>query len=613
MFRLHVLSLIVAIAMLVVPGTMRADPGPLTSPDGVRTQILEIPEPQPVRASETLFRGLLYTPEAGTNPNSPGIIIIHGGLAGHPARQTDAARFAAARLAAKGYTVFSPMTRHSRDEYSTQFEDIEIDIRTSIAALEARGIREIILAGHGLGSARISYYQATQQDARVKALIHFSPVDDIAGPDGAARRRIKDYDQKLAEAEAAIAAGGSNTNLSGSATAEELANVRGIINAVSGYLYTAESFVSHWGPDTKARNPILWQEIDDPMLMLVGSEDETTPDNWKQGLQSLAEQRSQIETLSYDGVNAAFEGTWDATTEDIADWLDAIGLAPRPRIEVELLDARMGDGAYLPGILYTPEDGPDPAKPAFVLQHGWTGNTMYSSNHWLAKRLAEAGYVALAPQTRVSGPPQSRRASLAEYVEDIGAWMDVMDARGFDRVIAEGHSMGGLWLSNYMSVTDDPRVIGMVYLAPTRDVSEYLRGGLGAERYDALYEKMWPAVQAGQGMDVYHYEKFRVPNVDQKTGPVSRTLIFAKTFVEYHGPDTRAVHTARVAEFSRPSLSIAGRQDLLMTDTFIDQFLASHQGDAQVIWYENGSHGLRESKDRVAADVLDWTQQTFGE
>ena len=162
-----------------------------------------------------------------------------------------------------------------------------------------------------------------------------------------------------------------------------------------------------------------------------------------------------------------------------------------------------------------------------------------------------------------------------------------------------------------MSLTDDERVIGVVYLAPTRDVPEYLRGGLGDERYEDAYARMSAAVERGEGDEVFNFEKFRVPNVDPETGPVSATLTLARTFMEYHGPETRAVHTERVAEFNRPSLSIAGRQDLLMTDAFIEQFVEAHQGDAKVVWYEDGSHGLRESKDRVAADVLKWTRKTF--
>lgn len=577
---------------------------------GFKTEIIEIPDPSPVRKGEPLT-ALLYTPEDGINIYSPGIVMIHGGLAGHPARQVGAPRFAAERLAAMGYTVLSPMTRHSRDEFKTMFEDVAIDIDTSLDALEARGIQRFVLAGHSMGSVRVSYYQASTQDPRVEALVHFAPTADMGGKDGVAKNLIPNYDEKVREAKAVIAAGGSNLNLSNSATKEELENNRGIINAVGGYLYTAEAFLNHWGPDSKTRNSDLMPENTAPILMMAGSYDTAVPPGRMKKLKKLAKKSPKVDYITYKKVNHFFEGVWDESVADMVEWLAELDLAPKPRVNVELIDTRMGNDRHLPGVLYTPEGGADPDKPTFVLQHGWTGNTLHSSNHWLGWRLAQAGYAVFSPQTRISGPPGALRTSLAEYAEDIGNWIDALEERGFDKLILEGHSMGGLWLSNYMSLTDDKRVVGMVYLAPTRDVPEYLRGGLGDERYEDAYARMQAAVESGDGYETFNFEKFRVPNVDPVSGPVSATLTLAKTFMEYHGPDTRAMHTARVSEFSRPSLSIAGRKDLLMTDEFIDTFVESHGGEASVVWYENGSHGFRESKEKVAADIVDWTKATF--
>lgn len=577
---------------------------------GIKTEIVQFTAPNALRPDQPLT-SLLYTPEEGTNIYNPGIVFIHGGLAGHPARQVGAPRFAAERLAAKGYTVISPMTRHARDEFRTKFEDIVYDIDAAISALESRGISDIVLAGHSMGSVRISYYQATTKDPRVQALIHFAPTADMGGADGIGRTFIPDYDAKVQLAQDTVAKGGSNINLSGSAAQEEIQNNSGIINAIGGYFYTAESFLSHWGPDALSRNSDIMPENTVPILMMAGTLDGAVPAGRMERLKSLAVNSPRVDHITYENVNHFFEGVWDESANDVASWLSDIGLGTGARVTFDVIDARMGNGRHLPGILYLPEGGGDPSKPAFILQHGWTGINMHSSNHWLGWRLAREGYVVLAPQTRVSGGPGAMRTSLADVATDLGSWVDAMDARGFDKLIMEGHSMGGLWVSNYMSVTDDPRVVGMVYLAPTRDVPEYLRGGLGDERYEAAYERMSSAMARGEGDSAFNFEKFRVPNVDPETGPVSATLTLARTFMEYHGPDTRAYHTERVKEFARPSLSIAGRQDLLMTDAFIGQFTSSHAGEADVVWYDNGSHGLRESKDRVLSDVVEWTEENF--
>lgn len=576
---------------------------------GFRTEIITIPDPEALRSGEPMM-AILYTPESGINIYSPAIVIIHGGLAGHPARQVGAARFAAERLAAKGYTVLSPMTRHSRDELRTKFEDIVYDIDNSLDALEARGIQRFVLAGHSMGSARIAYHQAKTQDPRVKALVHFAPTADMGGEGGVAATFLPDYEDKVRRAQAAVAEGRGNLDYGKGETGEGGLKTPELINAVAGYFYTAESFLSHWGPDTKARNSDIMPENTVPILMMAGTIDSAVPAGRMEKLKELATKSPKVDVISYDGVNHFFENVWDQSSNDTAEWLKDIGLAPERRVNVEIIDTRMGNGRHLPGILYVPENA-DPEKPAFILQHGWTGDIMHSSNHWLGQRLARAGHVVLAPQTRMSGPPGAYRGTLENMSVDLGKWVDAMDARGYSKIIMEGHSMGGLWSSNYVSRTNDPRIVGMVYLAPTRDVPTYLREGLGDKAYEELVADAMKQVKAGKGNSHFYFKKFRRPTVDSVTGPVSATLQLANTVVEYHGPKTRGYHTARVAEFDRPALAIAGRKDSLMTDEFIGRFTKAYKGDLTTVWYEDGSHGFRESKDRVADDILKWVKKNY--
>jgi len=71
----------------------------------------------------------------------------------------------------------------------------------------------------------------------------------------------------------------------------------------------------------------------------------------------------------------------------------------------------------------------DPDKPAFVLQHGRTGEIMHSSNHWLSTRLARAGHVVFAPHTWMSGPAGSYRGTLANMTANLGNRVNAMDTR----------------------------------------------------------------------------------------------------------------------------------------------------------------------------------------
>ena len=577
---------------------------------GIRTEILTLPDPHPIRPDEPLM-AILYMPEAGVNIYSPGIVMVHGGLGGHPARQVGAPRFAAERLAAKGYTVLSLMHRHSRDEFQTLFEDIVYDIDTGLDFLEARGMQELILAGHSMGSIRITYYQASTQDPRVKALVHFAPTADIAGPDGAAEGMSPDYEAKVAEAQAAVAAGRKKRDLSPDPNPATAEIPDTWIDLVGGYLYNAEAFLSHWGPAAKANNSDWMPKNTVPILMLAGTYDSAVPPGRMEELKQLAINSPKVDHITYQDVNHFFEGVWDQSTDDMVTWLNEIDLGPKPRVHVDIVDTRVANGRHLPGILYTPENGPDPDKPAFVLKHGWTGDIIHSSNHWLGWRLAQAGYVALAPETRTSGRRGVQAYKLEDVADDFGHWIDFLENRGFDRIIMEGHSAGGIWISNYMSETNDPRVIGMVYLAPTRNMPDHFRNGMGRKRYEQVVADAQAAVDRGDGRTHLVNEKYMIADYDPERGIRGGVTMLADNFLNYYGPDSRAVHTDRVRDFDRPSLSIAGTADLLMTEDFIRRFTRAHKGKAEAVWYEGGSHGLRESKDRVLSDIVAWTEKNF--
>ena len=88
-------------------------------------------------------------------------------------------------------------------------------------------------------------------------------------------------------------------------------------------------------------------------------------------------------------------------------------------------------------------------------------------------------------------------------------------------------------------------------------------------------------------------------------------LLTAKAFLDNNGPDSRAMHTQRVREFTLPGLSITGAKDPLMAESFVEEFGRAYRGPLTALRYPNGSHGLRENKDRVGQDVRDWLDKTY--
>ncbi len=580
---------------------------PMEDVDGIKVEVLSIPTATTPTDGEPLM-ALLYYPEEGINPYGPGILMHHGGPGGHPARQVGAPRFAAERLAARGYTVLSIMSRHARNHHVRPFEESAFDIKAGLDFLEMRGMEDLILAGHSLGSIRITYYQTSTHDPRVKAHVHFAPTSDMYGE---LPLQFLPLDDLTKEASTAIGRGAGRPK-----DPLDPGRVKGLepdvwIHLSEGDFYSPESFMSFWSPLAKTKNSDWFPHIDVAILMLAGSNDIMVPEGRLKFLAERATASPRVDYFRYEGANHFFEKFHDQSVEDMVNWLNDIGLGVRNRITIDVVDTQMVTGRHLPGILYMPESGPDMGKPAFLLMHGWTGDILHSSNHWLGWRLAQAGYVVLAPQTRTSSRQGIQRAKLNDVADDLGSWIDFMESRGFCKIIMEGHSAGGIWISNYMSVSDDPRVVGMVYLAPTRDMSTHARRGIGDDRYKEIVAEAEAAVARGEGRTHVINEMYYTADVPPEIGFRTTIVMLAEQFLEYWGPNARSIHTDRVREFDRPSLTIAGRLDGLMTEDFVRRFTRAHKGQTEAIWYEDGSHRLLESKNRVLDDIVNWTEKNF--
>ena len=158
-----------------------------------------------------------------------------------------------------------------------------------------------------------------------------------------------------------------------------------------------------------------------------------------------------------------------------------------------------------------------------------------------------------------------------------------------------GHSNGGIHISNYMSRTHDPRVKGVVFMAPTLDEREYDMRRDGPAKFDAELAEAKAAIDRGEG----------------RTHMIG--YLTAQVFWDVENPATRSTHTARIAEYSVPTLSIVGDKDpLFQQGDFLKRFMAAQRpGIARLVMLPGGSHGMRESKDTVVADIDGWIRGTF--
>ena len=552
-----------------------------------------------------LTPAVLFTPKLGANVYGPAIVMLDGGLGSNPGRSDEPTRFSAERLAVKGYTVLSLYSHMERGYPLNRFGQTRYDIAAALDFLERMGFEHFGLVGRSYGADAVANYLATDPDAslatpdqrRVLAAVLFDPVTDVrkfagSGLDGAG------YAPKVADAQATVAAKRGlipvNIEPGYHPPVDEAPWV------VAGrYVLPAEAFLNYFGPEAQTRNISALSHLPVPTLAVVTASD---PASSATDLRSLTEPYPGALTVEKTSDSDYSAGsTQDGLTARLVSFLSAHELGVRPAVRTTFASIRSFDGQVFTGVLYSPAAGSDPAKPAFILHHGLSEDAIHSSTHWLGWRLAQAGYVALSVANHSSGVTGSTMTgNLAEVADDTGRWIDWMSGQGYKRIILQGHSNGGIQISNYMSLKHDPRVVGMVYMAPTLDSPRYARETLGPAVYAQQVAEAQAAVARGEGdTHLMSQDKLRL----------------ARHWLDTSGPDSRATHTDRIKEFDTPMLVIAGAKDPLMNrdPKFVETFAKNHPGPSQVDWLENGSHGMKESKDRVAADIATWTQKTFDE
>ncbi len=572
-----------------------SDLGPLP---GVTMRVVNFSSDEPGKQQRApgggriLTPAVLYTPAAGDNAYAPAIVILDQGPGTHPMEPGQATRFAGERLAAMGYTVLSLYGGQERGYSLTPFSQTAWAIKGALDYLEIGGHDRFVLVGQGYGAIAVANYLATQPDTlldaggekRVKAAVLLNPLTELREYP---RADLKlHYDERVAQAEASMAAGrGGYPDLEPGHAAEGAYDPWLLAGP---YIGPPISFLDYWGPQAARRNADVLGKLAVPTLIVAGGRD---PETSVAKLRALKTGSSvDIEVLA--DADDHFDGVQPQVTQDIARWLGGRDIGVSPRVAIHVLDTTTEGGRALQGILYEPDATVDKRRPLLMLIDGRTADTLQGSSQWMGVRLASKGLAVFSPGLRVSGGAGFQSSGHDEAAQDIGHWVDRMTALGYTRIVLAGHSNGGIWLSNYLSRTQDKRVVGTIYFAPTRDSATFAKAVEG-EHYASNVAEARAAVARGDGLR-------------KVIGVMS-----AQTYLDNNGPDTRGYHTERVKEFDRPGLAIVGGKDALMSADFLAEFKRDYRGKLTIIRYPEGSHGLRESKPRLGDDVAAWIAATF--
>jgi len=141
-------------------------------PKGVVVELVEIPN------AGKVIQGAFFTPDpkAFKNPTT-GVILVHGvesyWYSGPP-------MFLACLLAEQGYATLGYNGVHSGESFRTSdFEAAVKEVSAVIEYMKNRGIKDIFLVGHSLGTPIVEYYQGDNPDPTVKAVGVYGPHINI--------------------------------------------------------------------------------------------------------------------------------------------------------------------------------------------------------------------------------------------------------------------------------------------------------------------------------------------------------------------------------------------------------------------------------------------------
>lgn len=590
-------ALLLIAALVAVPAFAENAP-----PTGVRMEIYALPSDPPGEmrlapgGGRVLTPAVLFRPEAGENIRGPAIVMVSKGPASNPGYANEATRWAAGRLAAKGYTVLSLQSHADRGFPLFPFEETAFEIDAALDSLETRGYEDFVLIGEGYGAVEVAHYLANNPDPsldkagvrRVHAAVMLDPLTELRNYPGVGLG--KNYDAVIARAEKAFA-GGRNA-YTASRTIEVAGGPAGGMESWLGtgyFVAPAEGILDYWGPKAVARNDAAYRGNPIPTLALAHNQN---PIVSIKALEKIAAEKTKggMDVATVEGKSFDDAGR-DAAVEQLSAWLDKKGMGVRPRVKEQLVDVTTANGETLTAVLYTPERV-DPSKPALMLTHGRSGEPIQSSTHWMGWRFAQRGYAVLAPALRISGIKGIYSSTRKEVTEDLTAWMNRLEALGYKKVVAAGHSNGGIWISDYKAVTADLRVVGMIYFAPTVNVETWAERQANPETMKQMRDACG-AVKAGKGMETIYGVQNAVLVCDSlNEGAVS--------------------HPERLRKVNVPGLFIIGSEDGLFKRPGVrDRLEKAYAGKLDTIVYQGGTHGLRESKDRLATDVEAWLRKTF--
>ena len=531
-----------------------------------------------------ISNGLLYLPRGQTRgQGGPAFLFAHRWAGYH---SDPLPRELGPALATQGYGFLSFALRRRGIEGQAVAtpEDDSADLGLALDHMAALGFTDVFLVGEEVGAFSVARFAAKRPDLRVKGVALVRPARDFSNWLSEALGADR-YEERLAAAARALRYGaGLHEYVDLEPTGPDGVTLK--------IFQPSSLFLAWWGKAADTRISRAVERIT-PRILIAG------------GDAAWAATLAQSATVSR-GVRSVQVETAEDTAGALIEW--ARGLVPPtagPPPETELVTVTAKDGRTLVGLLWTPDES-RAADGAVIYVHGIGSVPFRNVAAMLAPVYAEHGLETLSVGLRRSGAEGRMTAPPRMDAEDIEAWVALLAERGYRRIVTSGHSNGSISVTLHQALFHNPLVVANVHMAPTAEHADWMRRGLGDEKYAATVKRARDLVASGRG-DAVIAEWSERPHPDPYNA-LMQIVMRADCWLEMWAPETIAAHSKRIAEVDVPIMMLSGSED-----NFNDRARMHELEEAAVRspavaqrWYEHCNHAFDGFERRVATDVVEW-------
>lgn len=180
--------------------------------------------------------------------------------------------------------------------------------------------------------------------------------------------------------------------------------------------------------------------------------------------------------------------------------------------------------------------------------------------------------------------PTPHTYGITSAIDEIGVWLDWLEARGVTAVTLAGHSNGGLQVAWFAAERDHGLIERVVLIAPGLFSAQDRAAGYRS-RYDTdlapLLDRAEALVAAGNGDSMMTGIAFRY---------CPETSVRAATFADYYGDDPRFDTRHHLPDIAKPVLVVAASEDQVVPGLAAAMAPFVERGAIRLVEVEDSGH-----------------------